>query len=533
MKRKNTLIFYLQFLIPFATIAILIIERNRELRFLIPGFLVLAWSLSLLWTSWKHYISCYPPKLNADEREMETPDEMVFNLPNSQKKFLTATFYNIAAVRYKTWFQIFINLFLIFLILAGFAIFLPTVLITANIIFFSVIASTRYNALKKLHHDYTKGSIVILMNRHGIIWAVPHLSNKKGKSIEYLYTASMNWEEIEKITFYKTHVEIRNVNNSSTYIFTRSKEERSQLKVLVNKYFKNEGSHHKTELFTIGKSDALLQNMICDSVALVQEECNSFHLGDSYIAPIPSVPKNFKWPTNHQLPLTFLAQINCADLKEADTEGLLPQTGILYFFYEMKEMLLNEKGNQGCARVVYSNVPNDQLYFHKESAKMVNPYFLLSQRKLVYAHQTVLPKYNTAKDMDHSIATSNEETYNYAKWKFLRGKNKPVKHEIGSMFGYPEFHTYHELGIENDKDYLLLLQLTLDKNDFLAYLQDKGNHSSKGINTQNFYKQWTELPCQLYFFIPREDLERLDFSNIRFIRRSKSMDLIDIDLTNL
>lgn len=62
----------------------------------------------------------------------------------------------------------------------------------------------------------------------------------------------------------------------------------------------------------------------------------------------PAVPNDFVWPQyagkrfrnedRVMRPLSFLAQINLADVAEYDTENLLPKTGMLSFFYEMVSM---------------------------------------------------------------------------------------------------------------------------------------------------------------------------------------------------
>ena len=58
----------------------------------------------------------------------------------------------------------------------------------------------------------------------------------------------------------------------------------------------------------------------------------------------PDVPSDFVWPTYEgknyddilkERPLAFLLQINCEELAPYDTEHLLPDHGLLSFFYEM------------------------------------------------------------------------------------------------------------------------------------------------------------------------------------------------------
>ena len=98
----------------------------------------------------------------------------------------------------------------------------------------------------------------------------------------------------------------------------------------------------------------------------------------------PDVPRGFEWPTfdccentkkekkgifsflsqnkgNHDeskasgaRPLSFLAQFDCAELAKYDAEHLLPDHGVLSFFYEMDTMRWGyDPKDKGCARVYW------------------------------------------------------------------------------------------------------------------------------------------------------------------------------------
>lgn len=58
----------------------------------------------------------------------------------------------------------------------------------------------------------------------------------------------------------------------------------------------------------------------------------------------PDMPKDMQYPmmtddNGEEYPLTFVCQIDCADIAELDTEGLLPKEGMLYFFAALDEYL--------------------------------------------------------------------------------------------------------------------------------------------------------------------------------------------------
>ncbi|KAB2332620.1 YwqG family protein [Bacillus mesophilum] len=86
-------------------------------------------------------------------------------------------------------------------------------------------------------------------------------------------------------------------------------------------------------------------------------------LGASKIGGNPDLPKDFNWfyyegeaytGEIKNRPLSFLAQINCGEVRMYDEEGLLPKKGILYFFYELLTMTWGyDPQHRGSAKVFY------------------------------------------------------------------------------------------------------------------------------------------------------------------------------------
>ena len=84
-------------------------------------------------------------------------------------------------------------------------------------------------------------------------------------------------------------------------------------------------------------------------------------VGSSKVGGNPDLPRDFQWyyhkAKSHEeytdLPLSFLAQINCADVCEYDKEKVLPPKGMLYFFYELETMAWGAWDDKGSARVYY------------------------------------------------------------------------------------------------------------------------------------------------------------------------------------
>lgn len=79
--------------------------------------------------------------------------------------------------------------------------------------------------------------------------------------------------------------------------------------------------------------------------------------GASKLFGNPDVWDGFEWPyieeNGEKYDLTFMCQIDCAKAEGFDESGLLPKTGILYFFYDLDTM--PEATDEKSARVLWYN----------------------------------------------------------------------------------------------------------------------------------------------------------------------------------
>ncbi len=82
--------------------------------------------------------------------------------------------------------------------------------------------------------------------------------------------------------------------------------------------------------------DALIGNAK-EAIALIptHEGDETIENGYSKLGGCPDVPPDFEWPKNHDgQPLSFIVQINLADVAKLDTAERLPNYGVLSFFYD-------------------------------------------------------------------------------------------------------------------------------------------------------------------------------------------------------
>ena len=58
-------------------------------------------------------------------------------------------------------------------------------------------------------------------------------------------------------------------------------------------------------------------------------------VGASKFGGVPDLPASVSWRSNENGALSFVAQINFAEVSKFDTDSLLPKSGILYLFYDI------------------------------------------------------------------------------------------------------------------------------------------------------------------------------------------------------
>jgi len=79
-------------------------------------------------------------------------------------------------------------------------------------------------------------------------------------------------------------------------------------------------------------------------------------VGTSRLGGLPDLPVETDWPVNDGEPLSFIAQLNLAETRQYDAEGLLPESGLLSFFYDAvaQEAWGFDPADHGSFAVLYS-----------------------------------------------------------------------------------------------------------------------------------------------------------------------------------
>ncbi len=101
--------------------------------------------------------------------------------------------------------------------------------------------------------------------------------------------------------------------------------------------------------------------MMRNSIALDIGGEGNCSVGATRFGGVPDVPHNFQWQyyngkgiTPAPRPLAFIAQFNCEELSQYDKENLLPDKGVLSFFYDLNyECWGFDPKDKGSARVFW------------------------------------------------------------------------------------------------------------------------------------------------------------------------------------
>jgi len=254
-------------------------------------------------------------------------------------------------------------------------------------------------------------------------------------------------------------------------------------------------------------------------------------LNKSKIGGKPYLPKDFVWPYYQELPLSFLAQINLEEVKSLDKDNLLPDKGMLYFFYELEtEEWGYELKNKGCAKVFYyEDTSNFELI---DFPKDMKDYCQVPEFKVNFKSNTSYPSYeNFEKLNENDILLKKYEILerydelndnffdNYCDFyeEYMDGFESYTK-----LLGYPDVvqNSMEEECVEVTRDFdmeavkaspkkykeeikkaaenwILLFQMdTVETDDYELMFGDSGH---------------------IYFWIKKEDLKNKNFDNIWLI----------------
>jgi uncharacterized protein YwqG len=251
----------------------------------------------------------------------------------------------------------------------------------------------------------------------------------------------------------------------------------------------------------------------------------------SKIGGKPFLPKDFAWPHFEgesyedgwgNRPLSFICQINIAEAKKFDEENLLPEKGMLYFFYESASQPWGfDPKDAGSARVFYYE---DTAGFETiDFPEDLGEEFRLKERAIEFSAKASYPSFEEFdvysdfdcdwEEYDETLKSLGVDTEETEKCKLL-GYADIVQGEMltecertsrGLYCGDHESYVNTPAEVQEDiqahaKDWVLLCQVcSFYSDDFELMFGDCGliyfYIKKEDLKKKNFDKVWLLLQC--------------------------------------
>lgn len=267
-----------------------------------------------------------------------------------------------------------------------------------------------------------------------------------------------------------------------------------------------------------------LESMRQSSIALNIAGDEEYKTAGTRFGGSPDVPQDFVWPRfagqgldgrQRELPLAFVAQINCEDIAPFDTEHKLPDHGLLSFFYEMEsEPWGYSPSDKGSARV----------YWFEDTAGLaeavfpadLDEEFRLPMMKITAGAESSLPCW------DDFLKKYPEETDDEAFDAAVEEMAGEERDDASRLLGWPEV-IQHSMYEECD---LVTKGYYLGNPEGYARVPAKDRAEAESaidrwqllfqldvVESDDFCLMFGDCGL-LYIFITKEDLAARNFSNV-------------------
>lgn len=253
---------------------------------------------------------------------------------------------------------------------------------------------------------------------------------------------------------------------------------------------------------------------------------NDLPIGTSKIGGNPDLPADFMWQYYKGNPLTFLAQIKLSDVKPYDVDDVLPDSGWLYFFYEIDKSPWGEANQKDGWQVVY--IEDESIPLHRiNHPTSQGEYFriqALSSFKLSYSELWTV---SIADEIWMTLATSTpmhedptaskyqeivDAIEQYAPLHYMLGNAFDLQRDSrkvsqfganGYIYGTQDYDKNREILEAGIKDWILLFQMESDR--------DWKHHFNLMFGRSG----------SVYFMIRKQDLAAKNFANTWLVQQNQ------------
>jgi uncharacterized protein YwqG len=256
----------------------------------------------------------------------------------------------------------------------------------------------------------------------------------------------------------------------------------------------------------------------CVNLITTPEEEAGIKRGATKVGGSPETPDSLEWPRNGDYPLSFLVQINLAEVAKVYKDNLLPKSGWLWFFYDTEDFPWGfDPADRDGWKVLFFDGPLDKLKRREppeelEDMEPFTPCSVELSKELSIPSVTTLESWDMELTEEESDAyldlleqLDEEEVFNIGDHQLL-GYPMEIQGEMsfeleavtnGINMGGPEGFKKADTREtrEGAKEWRLLLQVDSDENADMM---------------------WGDLG-RLYFWIRRDDLIAGNFNKVWMI----------------
>ena len=242
---------------------------------------------------------------------------------------------------------------------------------------------------------------------------------------------------------------------------------------------------------------SILKESRCDAIGFsFTGSDKKVPVGSTKYGGRPDVPVDFEWPVDEQdRPLSFLFQINCAEVAIHDKEKLLPEQGILSFYFQLDDDI-DWDHMERYARVLFFDTPSAMLSQAVFPENLPEEYRAQEHRVKIY-HKDSYPDFE-----DYFYSNLNSTTVDFDQWDNYDAAREQLE---------PGFQEEDPRLIATSLGYARLVQGSIiddfDANVLLLQL------NSDEVNADGLL--FGDVGS-LYFYISRNDLRERRFDRITF-----------------
>ena len=218
----------------------------------------------------------------------------------------------------------------------------------------------------------------------------------------------------------------------------------------------------------------------------------------------PDVPKDFEWfRSSEGTPLTFLMQINFAELHAYDRDGIFPEKGLLYFFYDVEQQPWY--WDEGGYKVFYYGGDASETSpaeFPEECCDLfdygcADENCVIDECRLKFFADMTLPSYEEYCEIKGvKCDYSGFDDYDATVRKMLGYVPAEYSDKYNIIGGYSVPEQDSPAGEFGD-EYIQLMQMTYYESDKCGFMFGDGG--------------------KLYFYIRKDELAAGNFDNVRFV----------------